>query len=340
MIPFLVGIVDKESALYSRRGCGELDEDLDCKLAVRILLDIVNEMVASQPSTQLKNVSESVDEDARIKHYNWILLLSPRTVSQLDIHFNQQDVNTLYGTMIHGLSRRNLITEALAILQRGIESPAHQYTPDVSNVSPVLECMIRKQQMTKAFQFLEWLLKERKGFVVDEKSLQVVYWGCLRSVGYKPGKRSVQRSVLREMGLTHVEYQYSLVSKAREVFLDGIGRLINIVGVDGERDLRSRAYSAMLFEHVFLKEREISELVLGDATKDGVDVSANTLKAMKELYPINSDGRKLLGYEIRRIESDITMIDTVPSKEVHVLGDLTDLYDMEEFNDYEYWTKG
>ncbi|KAJ3072453.1 hypothetical protein HDU98_003578 [Podochytrium sp. JEL0797] len=242
-----------------------------------------------------------------------------------------RDIRTLYGTLIHGLARRNLITESLAILESGITNTTHgYYTPHVTNVGPILESMARKQQVSRMVELLEWLMKERKGFYIDARAFGTVYWGCLRAVGWKCGmaKRSKEKGVdgvAEFWGMRHAERE-ELVLRARKIYLEGVERLVGMGGATMAGDLRSSAYSAMIHQHILLKELPFAESALRESIDRGIQVSVAVLNKMKMRYAPASDGRKAIESEIRRIRRSFGGAGAGGGRGKELLGDESELH--------------
>ncbi|KAJ3284499.1 hypothetical protein HDU79_008091 [Rhizoclosmatium sp. JEL0117] len=227
-----------------------------------------------------------------------------------------KDVRTLYGTVIYGLCKRNLTTEAVALLHQGIMHETMHYTPHISNVTPILEGMARKQQPSKIFDTLEYLLIHRPGFFLDRKACQIAYWACLRSVGFYDSRKRVHYE--KDGGLEKVDSAVSL-------FLHGLERLSrshqhardmpannSLVSLELEPrpDIYALAYNAMLVQHVKQGSLVYTETILRKALDRGVFLSDDVLEGVRDLYPRNSAMRDAVEDEIRRVRKRMLALGT------------------------------
>ncbi|ORY39198.1 hypothetical protein BCR33DRAFT_720429 [Rhizoclosmatium globosum] len=199
-----------------------------------------------------------------------------------------KDVRTLYGTVIYGLCKRNLTTEAVALLHQGIMHETMHYTPHISNVTPILEGMARKQQPSKIFDTLEYLL-------IHRPACQIAYWACLRSVGFYDSRKRVHYE--KDADIYALAYNAMLVQHVKQgslVYTETILRKALDRGVflsddvlEGVRDLYPR--NSAMRDAVEDEIRRVRKrmLALGTASKQRDAVHPPSTNMMDDWFGLD-----------------------------------------------------
>ncbi|KAJ3140880.1 hypothetical protein HK100_008580 [Physocladia obscura] len=220
----------------------------------------------------------------------------------------------LYGPVISALCRRNLVVEALAIIERGLSSQQQrndsqaqqlflEYVPDISTITPILESLIRAGQVSRAFEFLENLLSENpKRIIFDTIALQKLYWGCLRSFGWRNPARHTLNQKFNAEKFDDKKLEVQQVKKARILFLDGIEALR--LYFDETEDLQNKVHNAILSYHVIeypSKTSAETSLYSTLVEHPNVQLDTNVLRSLCNMYQEGSEQWQAIQVEINRI---------------------------------------
>ncbi|KAJ3235157.1 hypothetical protein HDU78_005330 [Chytriomyces hyalinus] len=244
----------------------------------------------------------------------------------------KRDIAVLWGSVVHGLCLRNLPSEAMAVL-REIQSPP------VSAITPVLESMARQKHVDRLFDFLAWFLYSNgtdEIAHIDERAFQIAYWGCLEVSGwwgtaFVPNK-SVWNSGRRQMKNPNI------LKEARKLFLRYLDQLMVSMSDHDRKATTSVAHSAIILEHVYLKNRFEAEQSLEQSVQSGIDISPHVLKQLVQMYPTNSDTAAAIQAEIDRLERPLPKKGNVLIDPTAFMNDLASFQQQSnEFESAEFW---
>ncbi|KAI8830483.1 hypothetical protein BJ741DRAFT_581339 [Chytriomyces cf. hyalinus JEL632] len=244
----------------------------------------------------------------------------------------KRDIAVLWGSVVHGLCLRNLPSEAMAVLQE-IQSPP------VSAITPVLESMARQKHVDRLFDFLAWFLYSTgtdEVAHIDERAFQIAYWGCLEVSGWW-GKAFVSNKSVWNSGRRQLK-DPNILKETRKLFLRYLDQLMVSMTDHDRKVTTSVAHSAIILEHVYLKNRFEAEQSLELSVQSGIDISPHVLKQLVQMYPTNSDTAAAIQAEIDRLERPLPKKGNALMDPTAFMNDLASFQQQsKEFESAEFW---